>query len=59
MKNVLNFRNELHYILDHADEMRDGYLSETFRIQTNNELCKYRTQHLTLATWNKIDSGEL
>jgi len=55
-------RDELRYILDPADVMGPDYPSETFRVLKNNELREfgeYRTQHLVLEAWDRLDSGDV
>lgn len=55
-------RDELRYILDPADVMREDYPSETFRVLKNNEMREfgeYRTRRLVLEAWDRLEAGEL
>lgn len=55
-------RDELRYILDPADIMREDYPAETFRVLKNKEIKafgEYRTQRLVLAAWDRLACGEL
>lgn len=51
-------RDELRYILDPADVMRDDYPSETFRVLKNKEMAEYgeyRTRRLILEAWDRLE----
>src|SRR5699024_7637083 len=53
---------ELRYILDPADIVRDAYPTETLRGLTNRatrQLGEYRTRRLVLEAWQQLHSGEL
>jgi hypothetical protein len=53
-------RDELRYILDPATISGADYPRETFRVLKTNEekqFDKYRTQHLVLEAWDKLETG--
>jgi hypothetical protein len=55
-------RDELRYVLDPADVKGPDYPSETFRVLKKNEIARfgdYRTARLVLATWDRMQRGEL
>ena len=55
-------RDELRYILDPADVEGEDYPSETFRVLKKKEMeafGEYRTQHLVLGAWDRLESGSL
>ena len=55
-------REDLQYILDPADVMREDYPSETFRVLKNKEIKEfgeYRTRRLVLEAWDKLGNETL
>jgi hypothetical protein len=52
-------RNEMRYILDHADVKGPDYPSETFRVLKEKEIRQYgeyRTRRLVLAAWDRMEA---